>query len=241
MKSLYEFRNGRDRGLLILTATLALLPMTASRSMAQDGPNTVLLFPAVVTGAGSSAKLAEEVVTDAVKKYLNKAGVNVVLYSKRLPSIQRASAENEKMFSEKDIDAGPGDEPRKLQRYAEVVGATEYVTVFVDSYTFDSATRTAKFNLALSRYNTATGTSTGTYGKVQQGTAPADIAKPRQEGSGAARAAEVGADEGVRSLYPLSPSLSVGPVPKPKRKSGADKQILPIFGAALGILYFSTR
>jgi hypothetical protein len=226
------------RGLLMLVAAGAILPCMAGRAMAQEA-NSVVLFPAVVSSDGSSAKLAREIVTDAVKRFLTKSGAGVTVYNKRMPSIVRALNENEKMFTEKDIEAGPGDDNRKSQRYAEVIGANEYVTVFVDDYKFDAATRVAKFNLSVSRYNTATGSALGTYAKMQQGLAPADVAKPNQEGSAAARGAEVGSEEAIRALFP-QPAAAMS-APMKKKKAGGDKGVLSIFGAAIGVLFLSTR
>lgn len=229
-------------GGLLLAAGLALTPGTA-RAQA----SSVLLFPAVVDGnRNESTKLVEEIVTDAVRGQLAKIGITAVVYSKRLPSVLRALNESDKVLTEKDIDAGPGDDTRKAQRFAEVVGASEYVTVFVDDYSYDAGTRTAKFNLSVSRYNTTTGKALGTFANGQTGIAPADVAKARQEGSALARASETGAQQGVSNLFPQAAKVAVTTKAKPASTEATkartkEKKITTIFGALLGVLYFSTR
>ena len=176
-------------GALLLTTGLAFVP---GQAFAQ-APSNVLLFPAVVDGDRTdSTKLAEEIVTESVRSQLTKLGIAAVVYTKRLPSVQRALNESDKVLTDKDVEGGPGDDKRKAQRFAEVVGATEYVTVFVDGYGFDAKTRTAKFNLSVSRFNTQSGKALGTFAKAQEGVAPADVPEGRQEGSALARAADVG-------------------------------------------------
>jgi hypothetical protein len=228
-------------GGLLLVAGLAIMPGSARAQT-----NSVLLFPAVVDGnRNENTKLSEEIVTEAIRIQLAKVGVTAVVYSKRLPSVQRALSESDRILTEKDIDEGPGDDTRKAQRFAEVVGATEYLTVFVDNYVYDGATRTAKFNLSLSRYNTITGKALGTFANGQQGIAPADVVKVRQEGSALARASETGAQQGVATLFPQATKIAVSTAkPKPTKGSKArssEKRITTLFGAFLGILYFSTR
>ena len=180
--------------------TVASRPVYAQRAI-PPSPSNILVFPAVVDGGRSeSTRLVEDLVTDAVRSQLAKLGISVLVYNKRLPSIQRAI--NENLITEKDADAGPGDDSRKAKRFAENVGATEYLTVFVDGYSYDAASRTAKFNLSVSRYNTESGASLGAFARGQQGLAPADVAKDNQLGSAVARGAEVGADQTALALFP---------------------------------------
>jgi hypothetical protein len=227
-------------GVLLLTAGLALMPRQAHAQT----PSNVLLFPAVVDGDRTSGtKLVEEVVTDAIRSKLAKLGVAAVVYSKRLPSVQRAVNESDKVITEKDIDVGPGDDNRKAQRFAEVIGASEYVTIFVDGYAFDANSRTAKFNLSVSRYNTMTGQSLGAFAKGQQGVAPSDVTKGNQEGSAVARAAETGALQASTALFPQAGAVVAN---TNTRRAGRktrpnDKNVIMVFGALLGVLYFSTR
>lgn len=227
-------------GGLLLVAGLAA-PMQA------HAQNSVLLFPAVVDGnRNDSTRLTEEIVTEAVRTQLAKIGVTAVVYNKRLPSVLRALTESDRVLTEKDVEEGPGDDTRKAQRFAEVVGAGEYVTVFVDNYSYDANTRTAKFNLSLSRYNTTSGKALGTFANSQQGVAPADVAKARQEGSAIARASESGAQQGIGNLYPQRTVVTTNTnkaktTTKASKRSTTEKKVTTLFGAFLGILYFSTR
>ncbi|WP_309707056.1 hypothetical protein [Armatimonas sp.] len=228
-------------GALLLTAGLALMPSLAHAQT----PSNVLLFPAVVNGdRNDSTKLVEDDVTEALRNQLTKLGIAAVVYNKRIPSVQRAINESDKIISDKDADSGPGDDNRKAKRFAEVVGASEYLTVFVDDYSFDAASRTAKFNLSMTRYNTESGQALGTFAKMQQGIAPADVAKGRQQASALARAAVTGGQQAASSLYPqaavIASNVKNNTKSKGKTRSG-DKNVVTIFGALLGVLYFSTR
>lgn len=236
------------KGVLLLTATLSLTAAASRPVYAQrptpPSPSNILVFPAIVDGDRSeSTRLVEELVTDAVRNQLTKLGISVLVYSRRLPSIQRAISESDKIITEKDAEAGPGDDSRKAQRFAEVVGATEYLTIFVDGYSYDATTRQAKFNLSVSRYNTQNGMSLGAFARGQQGIAPADVAKDNQRGSAIARASEVGADQASVALFPKSTgSTSVVAVKQSSSRRGSpEKKILAGFGALLGLLYFTTR
>ncbi|WP_395094525.1 hypothetical protein [Armatimonas sp.] len=240
MMSPITMRRTLASGALLLTAGLTLMP---GHAYAQT-PSNVLLFPAIVDGDRSeSTKLAEEIVTEAVRNQLGKLGIAAVVYTKRLPSVQRALNESDKILTEKDVENGPGDDNRKAQRFAEVVGASEYVTVFVDGYTFDAASRTAKFNLSVSRYNTQNGKAMGTFAKPQQGIAPSDVPKALHESSAMARAAETGGQQAGAALFPQAAALVIkNQQVKPLgTKRSSDKNIVTIFGALLGVLYFSTR
>lgn len=228
-----------------LTATaVSLMPLAARPALAQNKPapnGSILLFPAVVdpeSAKGESAKLASEVVTDALRSRLRTLGYSVVIYSSRLPSIQRAREEQQ---VRKGDDDGPGDDRRKAQKLADIVGAGEYLSVFVDGYSFNADTRTATFNLNVNRYLTSDGTPIGTFNRQQQGIAPADVAVPRREGSSIARAMDAGADQSLGNLYPAIPIREMAKPPKRKRTGLNQRQATVLFGAALGVLYFSTR
>jgi hypothetical protein len=242
MMSPITMRRMFSSGAILLTTGLALIPGQASA----QSPSNVLLFPAVVDGDRTdSTKLAEEIVTEAVRAQLSRIGIAAVVYTKRLPSVQRALNESDKVLTEKDVDSGPGDDNRKAQRFAEVVGASEYVTVFVDGYSFDAKSRTAKFNLSVSRYNTQNGKALGTFAKAQEGIAPADVTQARQEGSAIARASEMGGQQASAALFPqaaalVSANATKKSVSKVKTRPN-DKNVITVFGALLGVLYFSTR
>jgi len=244
-----SLRHPLANGAFLVTAASLLATLTTGHAYAQrtppPPPTNLLLFPAVVDGDRTErTQLVEEIVTDAVRAQLAKLGISVVVYSKRLPSVQRAINESDRVITEKDAEAGPGDDPRKAQRFADVVGATEYLTVFVDGYTFDAATRTAIFNLSLSRYNTQSGLALGSFAKGQQGTAPTDVAKANQEGSAIARAGDIGAQQAAGALFPQVGIIKNSSVPQRTgghKSNSGEKKTVTLFGAVLGILYFSTR
>lgn len=227
-----------------LTATaVATFSLAASPAQAQNKPapqGSILLFPAVIDGEkGESSKLASEIVTDALRSKLRTLGFSVVVYSSRLPSIQRAREEQQ---VRKEDAEGPGDDRRKAQNLADIVGAGEYLSVFVDNYSFNAETRTATFNLNVNRYLASDGSPMGTFNHQQQGVAPADVAQLRREGSSIARAMEVGADQSLGGLYPAIPMMGIAKEKRPVRKRGMnERQAGQLFGAALGVLYFSTR
>lgn len=237
------------RRAFLLSAAVALTAMIAGSASAQrtppPPPSNLILFPAVVDGDRTeSTQLVADAITDAVKSQLTKLGISVVVYSKRLPSVQRAISESDRVITEKDADLGPGDDTRKAQRFAEVVGATEYLTVFVDGYNYDATNRTAKFNLSLSRYNTQTGLALGSFAKGQQGVAPADVAKANQEGSSVARGGEAGAQQAVATLYPqvsVIKSITATNRTGNRKANSGEKKTVTFFGVMLGVLYFSTR
>jgi hypothetical protein len=223
MKNINLGAKGLLAATLLLTATL-MTPVyaqqtansmtTASMSGATVAPlpANVLLFPAVIIGdnnavatATPTTKLTQEIVTDAVRKYLTKGGVGVVVYSNRLPSVQRAVSEGQGIKAD-DAAKGPGDDTRLAQKLADVTGATEYITVTVDSYAYDTKTRRATFNLSLER-KAADGSSISTAAEKATGDAPADVAGPRQQESAVARAAEVVAQQGVLDVYPQTAAI----------------------------------
>ena len=77
MMSPITMRRTLASGALLLTAGLTLMP---GHAYAQT-PSNVLLFPAVVDGDRSdSTKLAEEIVTEAVRHQLGKLGIAAVVY-----------------------------------------------------------------------------------------------------------------------------------------------------------------
>ncbi|GAB4461705.1 MAG: hypothetical protein OHK0029_27430 [Armatimonadaceae bacterium] len=209
-------------------------------------PNNVLLFPAVITGEGGAVvemtpqtQQLQEIVTEAVRNNLARGGVRAVVYSNRLPSIQRAVAEGQGLKPE-DAARGPMDDARLASRFAEIVGASEYVVVSVDNYSFDPQSRRATFNLTLIRSETS-GASLATSAEKAVGEAPADVPNSLREGSAAARASELAAEKSVINIYPQSAVLINPPKPveqKKKRKSPLS-YIIP--AAALGILLLVPR
>lgn len=250
-------RSGRAFAALLATIAATLIAATSGlaqgqntggskpRMAAADTPDSVLLFPAVISAPDGSApteptaanRMVQEIVTDALRRQLNRSGIGVVVYDRRLPSVQRAVSEG---LKPEDAATGPGDDPRKAQRFADIAGATEYLTVSVDNYKFDTTSRTATFNLSVFRNTSTDAAPLGTSAHKGQGIAPADVAAPRQEGSAAARAAEVAAEQVVADLYPPV-VMAAGPAKPVHRRGAAEKFVLPAFGIALGLLFFSTR
>ena len=203
-------------------------------------PNSVLMFPAVVGGEGNASaaptamtREVQDIISESLMRYLNKGGVGVVTYNRRLPSVQRAVAEG--TLKNDDADNGPGDSSAKAQRFADLVGATEYISVSVDDYKYDAKTRTATFTLNAFR-NAADGTPLGTSGQNAAGAAPADVSARLQQGSATARAADTVAEQTVQALYPQSaPLLNPKKEPSRVRKvKGIKAFIVPI---AAGVVY----
>lgn len=215
------------------------------RTGAMPATPSVLLYPAYVAGADdkplaevpAGARQAQEAATEAVRKYLARSGVSVVVYDRRLPSVQRAVSEG--TIKAEAAAAGPRDDERNAQQLAEIVGASEYITTTVQDYKFDPATRTATFNLSLYRKMASDASPTGTAAAPANGVAPADVAAPRQEGSATARAAEAAADQAVQGLYPRPPVET--PKQEARRSGRGERYILPAFGVALGLLILSSR
>jgi hypothetical protein len=229
-------------GLALVTAALAAAVMVLALPRAvraQTGtttappasktlPGSVLLFPPVVTGADGAAldptktpqvKDTQDIVTDALRKYLTKGGVGVVVYSNRLPSVQRAVAEGQGIKAEVAAK-GPGDDPRVAQQLAATINAGEYITASVDNYQYDATAHRATFNLSVTR-NDANGKAISSFAEKAVGEAPADVAPSLQEGSAVARAAEVVAEQGVRAIYPQSAPLLNPPAKANKKKAHA--------------------
>ncbi len=202
--------------------TLAGTPASAQSQNASPNstgmviiPRDVLIFPANISGGSGDAsataqqtptqKQVQDIVTDAFREYLSRADIGVVVYNRRLPSVQRAVAEGLKA---EDAATGPGDDVRKALRFAEVVGAAEYITLDVTNYKYDPATRSATFNVNVFRNSVEdNGAPLATIAKPASGIAPADVAPPRQEGSAVARAAAQVAEETFQDLYPQVASL----------------------------------
>lgn len=238
---------GKDlRGLIgscaaVLTA-VCLLGATPTVGNAQTPvPSSVLIFPAHIDGAATnpSAKLTQKLLTDALRKYVARLGIGAVIYDKNLPSIQRAVQESEKGIKADEAAAGPGDDMTKAKRLADVSGAPEYIVAIVEDYKYDAKSKTATFNLSLSRSSVADGPINNIANK-QSGVAPSDVAPSRQEGSAVTRAVEVAAEQGIAQLYPdvRVPEMKVKPTTK---RTTAAKYAVPGFLIGLGILFFSTR
>ncbi len=216
-------------------------PAAMIASLNQPLPKDVMLFPAVVTGANGSVapmtpqvKLVQEIVTEAVQEYLRKGGVGSVVYSNRLASVQRAVSSGEGLKPE-DAAKGPGDDPRLAQKFADIIGASEYILVSVDNYAYDPATRRTTFNLSLIRATTD-GTQLGTSAEKAVGDAPSDVSASHQEGASIARAAQVVAERGVVNIYPQAAGMIYPPKMAPQKKKGRSSLswIIPV--AAVGAL-----
>lgn len=215
-----------------------------NRTVNQPLPTSVLLFPALVTGPDGAVtnpspavRQTQEIVTSALQKYLEKGGAGVVVYSQRLPSIERAVSEGVGLKSD-EAAKGPGDDPRAGQKYADIVGANEYLTTAIDDYKYDSATRRVTFSLSVTR-SEANGTPINTVSFPAVGDSPADVAPSRQEGSAVARASEVVAEQTVRALYPQTAVQLDPPKPKKARKRNKIGWVIP--AAAVGVALIVPR
>ena len=205
-----------------------------SASMAKPGmagleplPTSVILFPAAVGGEGNasvaptaSSRETQDIISESLQRFLTKGGVGVVVYNRQLPSIQRAVAEGS--LKADDAANGPGDSSDKAKRLAEMVGATEYLTVSVDNYKFDPKTRTTTFTLNAFR-NAADGTPLGTSSQNATGVAPADVSPRLQQGSASARAADFVSEQTVQALYPQSAPL-LNPKKEPARTEKSQRR-----------------
>ena len=145
-------------GVAIAASVAVCHPATAQNKPLPTGP--VVVFPAVVDGAGDSAKSVSTSVVEALRSRLKGIGASVVVYSGKLPSMLRAR--EEQMFSKDVIDNGPADDRDAAKKMSVNIGATEFVQVFVDSYKYDAGSRTASFNLTVNRYLPSTGSSVRT-------------------------------------------------------------------------------
>jgi len=223
----------------VAAATRAVAAPLAQQAL----PSSVLLFPAVVSAEGgavapanAATKQTQEIVTDEIRRALEKGGIGVVVYSERLPSIQRAVQEGGTLKPE-EAAKGPGDDPRLAQKFADIVGAKEYITVTVDNYVYDPKTHRATFNLSLSR-NAADGSSLASSAEKAVGDAPSTTAGSMQEGSAVARAAEFVAQKSVIAVYPQSAAV-YNPPPAPDKKTKRSSRlaiIIPIAALAAFLL-----
>jgi hypothetical protein len=219
---------------------------TVSSLSQQPLPTSVLLFPAVISAEGGAVaadsptvRQTQEIVTDAVRKYLEKGGVGVVVYSSRLPSVERAVQEGGSI-KEQEAVKGPGDDPRLAQKFAEIVGAQEYIMVNIDNYAYDPKTRRATFNLSLTR-SSADGTSLASSAEKAVGEAPATTVGNLQEGSAVARAAEFVAQKSVIAVYPQTAVIFNPPPQQEKKKARGSKLAIIIPAAALGAFLLIPR
>jgi hypothetical protein len=227
---------GLIAGIAIVGAVAVCQPASAQNKPLPTGP--VVVFPAVVDGAGDSAKSVSAAVVEALRSRLKGIGASVVVYSGKLPSMLRAR--EEQMFSKEVVDNGPADDRDAAKKMAVNIGATEFVQVFVDSYKFDAGSRTASFNLNVNRYLSSTGAPVGTVNFKQQGIAAAGTATKLQEAEAVSRAMTVGAEQSVGGLYPASTIVENAKPAKTNKKKG-NNWIKPAFILGLLGLYSGTR
>ena len=200
---------------LVCGAAVLTLASVTGVAIAQGKPLPtcpVVIFPAVVDGTSDNSKSVSDTITEALKARLRVLGSSVLVYSSKIPSMLRAR--EEQLFRKEAIDAGPGDDRDMAKKMAINIGATEFVQVFVDSYKYDSGTRTASFNLNVNRYVTATGAPIGTVVNKQQGIADATTPANAQETLAVSRAMAVGAQQSIGGLYSGSVILETAKVPK---------------------------
>lgn len=226
---------------LVCGAAVLTLASVTGVAIAQGKPlptGPVVIFPAVVDGTSDNSKSVSDTITEALKARLRVLGSSVLVYSSKIPSMLRAR--EEQLFRKEAIDAGPGDDRDMAKKMAINIGATEFVQVFVDSYKYDSGTRTASFNLNVNRYVTATGAPIGTVVNKQQGIADATTPANAQETLAVSRAMAVGAQQSIGGLYSGSVILETAKVPK-KGKRRSNNWVTPLFVGLLGGLYKATR
>jgi hypothetical protein len=188
-------------------------------------PTNVLIFPAnVTTGSGGqdtsgggtaltpAQRNVQQVVTESFRRYFSHAGIGVVVYSHFLPSVERAVSEG--AIKPDEANAGPNDDGRVALRFANLVGALEYVTIDVTDYKYDAIARTVNFNVSVQRCTTEGATDTGTplalVAKPAIGTATADLPVYRQERAAVDNAARAVADETFQDLYPQIAQMVAG-------------------------------
>lgn len=227
---------GLIAGIAIVGAVAVCQPASAQNKPLPTGP--VVVFPAVVDGAGDSAKSVSAAVVEALRSRLKGIGASVVVYSGKLPSMLRAR--EEQMFSKEVVDNGPADDRDAAKKMSVNIGATEFVQVFVDSYKFDSGSRTASFNLNVNRYLASTGAPVGTVNFKQQGIAAAGTASKLQEAEAVSRAMTVGAEQSIGGLYPASTIVENAKPVKSNKKKG-NNWIKPAFILGLLGLYSGSR
>jgi hypothetical protein len=227
---------GLIAGIAIVGAVAVCQPASAQNKPLPTGP--VVVFPAVVDGAGDSAKSVSAAVVEALRSRLKGIGASVVVYSGKLPSMLRAR--EEQMFSKEVVDNGPADDRDAAKKMSVNIGATEFVQVFVDSYKFDAGSRTASFNLNVNRYLASTGAPVGTVNFKQQGIAAAGTASKLQEAEAVSRAMTVGAEQSIGGLYPASTIVENAKPVKSNKKKG-NNWIKPAFILGLLGLYSGSR
>jgi hypothetical protein len=223
-------------GVAIVASVAICHPAMAQNKPLPTGP--VVVFPAVVDGAGESAKTVSATVIESLRQRLKGIGASVVVYSGKLPSMLRA--QQEQMFTKELIENGPADDRDAAKKMSINIGATEFVQVFVDGYKYDSGTRTASFNLNVNRYLASTGAPVGTVNFKQQGIAAANTASKLQESEAVSRAMTVGAEQSIGGLYPASTIVETAKPAKAGKKKG-NSWIKPAFILALFGLYQGTR
>ena len=227
---------GLIAGIAIVGAVAVCQPASAQNKPLPTGP--VVVFPAVVDGAGDSAKSVSAAVVEALRSRLKGIGASVVVYSGKLPSMLRAR--DEQMFSKEVVENGPADDRDAAKKMSVNIGATEFVQVFVDSYKFDAGSRTASFNLNVNRYLASTGAPVGTVNFKQQGIAAVGTATKLQEEEAVSRAMTVGAEQSIGGLYPASTIVENAKPVKTNKKKG-NNWIKPAFILGLLGLYSGSR
>ena len=115
-------------GIAVAASVAVCQPASAQNRPLPTGP--VVVFPAVVDGAGDSSKSVSAAVVEALRARLKGIGASVVVYSGKLPSMLRAR--EEQMFSKEVVDNGPADDRDAAKKMSVNIGATEFVQVFVD-------------------------------------------------------------------------------------------------------------
>jgi hypothetical protein len=227
---------GLFAGIILAAAIAVCQPVLAQNKPLPTGP--VVVFPAVVDGAGDSSKSVSAAVVEALRGRLKGIGASVVIYSGKLPSMLRAR--EEQMFSKEIVENGPADDRDAAKKMSVNIGATEFVQVFVDTYKYDTGTRTASFNLNVNRYLSATGAPVGTVNFKQQGIAASGTATKLQEAEAVSRAMTVGAEQSIGGLYPASTIVENAKPAKSSRKKGMN-WIKPAFILGLLGLYNGSR
>ena len=223
-------------GIAVAASVAVCQPASAQNRPLPTGP--VVVFPAVVDGAGDSSKSVSAAVVEALRARLKGIGASVVVYSGKLPSMLRAR--EEQMFSKEVVDNGPADDRDAAKKMSVNIGATEFVQVFVDSYKYDTGSRTASFNLNVNRYLSATGAPVGTVNFKQQGISAAGTATKLQEAEAVSRAMTVGAEQSISGLYPASTIVENAKPAKASKKKG-NNWLKPVFILGLLGLYSSSR
>lgn len=227
---------GLVAGIAIAASVAVCHPVMAQSKPLPTGP--VVVFPAVVDGAGDSAKTVSATVVDALRARLKGIGASVVVYSGKLPSMLRAR--EEQMFAKDLIENGPADDRDAAKKMAVNIGATEFVQVFIDGYKYDSGSRTATFNLNVNRYLASSGAPVGAVNFKQQGIAASGTAPKLQESEAVSRAMTVGAEQSIGGLYPASTIVETAKPAKSVKKKG-NNWIKPAFILGLIGLYKGTR